>query len=162
MKNHYINQLIADCEVAKLASPFKKLKIEHEQDVPSCLINGRGIYVFKEVGGNPQITFSEFEAYKMPDGKVKSGPGGLPRINAPSGVMYVGSSRNSLKSRLCEHLGSPSNRGTSALRLQEWFSGKYEIDVLLFDVSNSVLQIVEDNLSDVLSPAFGKQGGNGK
>jgi hypothetical protein len=32
----------------------------------------------------------------------------------------------------------------------------------MYDVENEVLQIIEDDLSDILKPAFGKQGGNNK
>lgn len=162
MKFDYVDQLIANCEAAKLAKPTKKLTIKHGQDLPDCLKKGRGVYVFKEVGGDPEKTFTEFAAYKTPDSKLESAPGGLPRINTTSDTLYVGSSRNTLQSRLNDHIGSPTSRQTSAQRLKEWFTGEYQIEVRLFDVNNDVLPIIEDNLSDVLKPAFGKQGGNSK
>jgi hypothetical protein len=43
-----------------------------------------------------------------------------------------------------------------------WFSGTYKITVRIYDVPDDVLQIIEDDLSDRLKPAFGNQGGNNK
>jgi len=39
---------------------------------------------------------------------------------------------------------------------------KYKITIKEYTVAKDVLQIIEDDLSDQLSPAFGKKGGNNK
>ena len=54
------------------------------------------------------------------------------------------------------------NKGTYALHLSHWFAGKFKITVKQYDVAGDVLQIIEDDLSYSLKPAFGKQGGNNK
>ena len=83
------------------------------------------------------------------------------RLNAPSAVLYVGSSTTGVRKRIEQHLGR-GNKGTYALHLSHWFSGQYKVTVKQYDVSDAVLQIIEDDLSHSLKPAFGKQGGNNK
>lgn len=55
-------------------------------------------------------------------------------------------------------------KGTYALQLNYWYKGGYQILVKIYCacVSADVLQIIEDDLSDKLEPAFGKRGGNGR
>jgi hypothetical protein len=49
------------------------------------------------------------------------------------------------------------NKATSALHLSHWFNGKYKVTVKQYDVEHEVLQIIEDDLSDLLRPAFVKK-----
>src|SRR5471030_3340809 len=83
------------------------------------------------------------------------------KLNAPSNVMYVGSSTTGIKKRIEQHVGQ-GHKATYALHLSHWFNGKYKITVWQYDVSDEVLQIIEDDISDRKKPAFGKQGGNNK
>jgi hypothetical protein len=47
--------------------------------------------------------------------------------------------------------------------LKYWFKGKVKITIYEYDdISIDILQIIEDNLSYNLKPAFGKMGGNNK
>lgn len=120
------------------------------------------VYIFEEVGGDPQETRREFEAYKLGLGdnprRIK-----LPRLNAvASRCMYVGSSSDGVRGRLAQHvLTAP--RGTYALQLSLWFKAKvYRIHLRRYDVDRPTLQLIEDATSETLRPAFGKQGGNGR
>jgi len=40
--------------------------------------------------------------------------------------------------------------------------GEYKITILVYDEPIEILQIIEDNISYNLKPAFGKMGGNNK
>ncbi len=84
-----------------------------------------------------------------------------PKLNAPSPVLYVGSSTSGVRKRIEQHLGEGA-KDTYALQLKHWFRGKYKITIKVFDQPKEVLQIIEDSLSFELAPAFGKQGGNNK
>ena len=68
---------------------------------------------------------------------------------------------HNLKKRIEQHLGE-GNKSTYALHLSHWFKGTYKIKILIYNEPIEVLQIIEDNLSHRLKPAFGKKGGNGK
>ncbi|WPC75292.1 GIY-YIG nuclease family protein [Vibrio porteresiae] len=83
------------------------------------------------------------------------------KVNKPSEVLYVGSSTTGIKKRLTQHLVDCADQ-TYALHLYAWFKGKYKVDVLEYDEPNEVIQLIEDNISNKLKPAFGKQGGNNK
>ena len=63
--------------------------------------------------------------------------------------------------RIKEHIGD-GNKNTYSLQLKHWFNGKYKITIQIYEEPIEVLQIIEDNLSYQLKPAFGKQGGNNK
>ncbi|ETQ97858.1 hypothetical protein P673_1438 [Acinetobacter baumannii UH6507] len=43
------------------------------------------------------------------------------------------------------------------LRLNNWFTGQYQIHVKEYDVSRELLQLIEDDLACELQPAFGKR-----
>ena len=75
--------------------------------------------------------------------------------------MYVGSSTTGIKNRLKQHLGQ-GHKATYALHLNQWFQGQVKITIKQYDVENQVLQLIEDDLSDQLKPAFGKLGANNK
>lgn len=51
---------------------------------------------------------------------------------------------------------------TYALHMKNWFKGEYKISILVYDEPIEILQIIEDNISNNLKPAFGKMGGNNK
>jgi hypothetical protein len=150
----YIDTLIENCEAAKAAQPSKVMEID---GMGLSRINGieRAIYIIEEIDGDPNKTFSAFSRYK---GKKERS---CSKMNAPSKVMYVGSSRTGVKKRIEQHMGQ-GYKGTYALHLSHWFNGKYKITVQEYNVSDDVLQIIEDDLSDKLKPAFGKQGSNNK
>ncbi|MGY3821284.1 MULTISPECIES: hypothetical protein [Acinetobacter] len=114
------------------------------------------IYIIKEINGNPEETRSKFKQFKM-NKEIA-----CPKLNLnASEVLYVGSSSKNIINRLKQHiLGTHAK--TYALRLKEWFQGQYEIEIRTYKVSNSILQLIEDNLSHTLQPAFGKKGGNNK
>lgn len=46
--------------------------------------------------------------------------------------------------------------------MSHWFKGRYKITIKVYDEELGVLQIIEDNISHNLKPAFGKLGGNNK
>lgn len=113
------------------------------------------IYIIEEIGGDTSQTFDDFKAYK--DTKKRA----CCKLNEPSQVMYVGSSTTGIKNRIKQHLGDGYAK-TYALHLKHWFKGKYKIIVKVYNEPLSVLQIIEDDLSHSLKPAFGKKGGNNK
>ena len=140
----YLDQLAADCEKAKTVTPIRTLTILHGDPVPDHLAKETGIYVVTEVGGNPEKTFKEMKACKWPDGNKKAKQY-MPRVNAESKTMYVGSSED-LKKRLEEHIHQPVSRETSALRMGKgWFKGEWKIEVELYDpstVKKGLIQLI--------------------
>ncbi|MCX9157822.1 hypothetical protein OPU71_16990 [Niveibacterium sp. 24ML] len=149
----YIEDLIARCQDAKEAKPIQEIVIADDLSVLDGI--DKAVYVFEEVDGDPERTFSEFSRYK--DKKARA----CAKLNSPSKVMYVGSSTTGVRKRIEQHKGQ-GHKGTYALHLSHWFSGKYKVTVLQYDVADGVLQIIEDDISDRLRPAFGKRGGNNK
>lgn len=148
----YIDKLIENCKAAKAAQPSRVILLGDLSNLDGIQ---RAIYTIEEVGGDPERTFLAFTRYK--EKKERS----CAKLNAPSTVMYVGSSTTGVRKRIEQHLGQGYG-GTYALHLSHWFEGEYKITVKQHDVSDEVLQIIEDDLSDRLKPAFGKQGGNNK
>lgn len=150
----YIDTLIKNCEAAKTAQPSTSRVIE-ASDLSALDGIEKAIYTIDEIDGNPEQTFLAFSRYKEKKERACA------KLNSPSNVMYVGSSTTGVKKRIEQHMGQ-GNKGTYALHLSHWFKGKYKVTVRQYDVSDEVLQIIEDDLSDRLKPAFGKQGGNNK
>lgn len=148
----YIETLIQNCHIAKAAIPSKVIEVDGLSALDGIQ---KAIYIIEEVDGKPEETFQAFTRYKAKKERACA------RLNAPSAVLYVGSSTTGVRKRIEQHLGR-GNKGTYALHLSHWFSGKYKVTVKQYDVSDQVLQIIEDDLSHSLKPAFGKQGGNNK
>ena len=151
----YIDKLIASCHQAKAAQPIQTIVITEGTDLAALEDIQKGVYVFEEVNGNPRETYEALDRYK------KLGDRNCPQLNGSSNVMYVGSSRTGVKKRIEQHIGK-GHKATYALHLSHWFKGKFKITVTEYDVTNEVLQILEDDLSDCLAPAFGKRGGNSR
>jgi hypothetical protein len=84
----------------------------------------------------------------------------LPRINAPSSTLYVGSSRTNLVSRIKQHLGFTESKRTYALHMIHVVPDLYfKVTVLQFrKIRPSLLQIYEDSLHEALKPMFGRRG----
>ena len=148
----YIDRLIASCLAAKQARPTREVDGADPADLDGIQ---KAIYVIEEVGGDPQETFMAFSRYKKKKERACA------KLNAPSSVLYVGSSATGVKKRIEQHMGQ-GHKGTYALHLSHWFRGTYKVTVRQYDVSDEVLQILEDELSDRIKPAFGKQGGNNR
>lgn len=150
----YIDTLIANCKIAKIAQPTREIEVS----VPDLsILDGieKAIYTIEEIDGNPEQTFLAFSGFKM------TGIRACAKLNAPSKIMYVGSSTTGVKKRIEQHVGL-GHKSTYAIHLKHWFTGKYKITVKQYDVSDKVLQIIEDDLSEKLKPAFGKRGSNNK
>ena len=157
MKNNpnetgYIDRLLKSCEVAKKATPIKEFEFE---DLSKLGDISQAIYVIEEIYGDKEKTFKDFSRYK---GKKERS---CSRLNSPSNVMYVGSSTTGVRKRIEQHIGD-GHKDTYALHLKHWFKGKCKITIKQYDEIKDVLQIIEDDLSDKLRPAFGKKGGNSK
>ncbi len=148
----YIDNLISNCNAAKLAKPLNVIEVDNLSELDGIR---KAIYIIEELEGNPEETFLEFSRYKEKKERACA------KLNFPSRVLYVGSSTTDVKKRIKEHMGK-GNNNTYALHLSHWFRGNYKVTVKQYDVTNEVLQIIEDDLSDLLKPAFGKQGGNNK
>lgn len=150
----YIETLIDNCQQAKNAKTAQEFVMNDISELDGIK---QAIYIIKQVEGDPKKAYEAFYNYK----KLKKR--NCPRLNkTASETMYVGSSTTDLKTRISQHTGKGNNKSTYALNLAQWFQGKYEITIKEYDVSRDVLQIIEDDISDRLKPAFGKQGGNNK
>lgn len=149
---NYIDRLIENCWKAKSATPVREFVMNDLSELAGIK---QAIYVIEQVGGDNEKTFLDFCRFKQK--KLRS----CARPNAPSGVLYVGSSTTNLAKRVSEHLGR-GNKATYALHLEHWCEDMYRIKIKVYEVGSEVLQIIEDALSDELKPAFGKQGGNNK
>jgi len=148
----YINRLINNCEIAKSSSPVNEFELMALTDLDKIK---HAIYTIEEVGGDIESTFLLFSQYKKKKRRMCA------KLNAPSQVMYVGSSTTGVRKRIEQHIGD-GHKSTYAIHLKYWFTGKYKITIKQYDVTSDVLQIIEDDLSDQLKPAFGKRGGNNK
>jgi len=148
----YMDRLIENCQKAKNATLSRTFEMKSLSDL-DCI--NKAIYVIEEIDGDSKNTFISFAEYKKK--KLRA----CAKLNAPSNVMYVGSSTTGLSNRISQHIGNGAEK-TYALHLRHWFKGEYRITIKIYDVENEVLQIIEDDLSDRLKPAFGKQGGNNK
>jgi len=154
MKFEYIDTLIKNCELAKKIKPNREFKFKDLSDLDNISI---AIYTIEEIAGNNEETFSKLKKYKSQEERK------CPKLNQPSSILYVGSSTTGVKKRIKEHIGDGS-KSTYSLQLKHWFNGSYKILIKVYDdsISREIIQIIEDNLSYQLKPAFGKQGGNNK
>eukprot|EP01022_Parablepharisma_sp_SALTPOND_P011429 TRINITY_DN14770_c0_g1_i1.p5 TRINITY_DN14770_c0_g1~~TRINITY_DN14770_c0_g1_i1.p5 ORF type:complete len:159 (-),score=10.47 TRINITY_DN14770_c0_g1_i1:345-821(-) len=148
----YIDRLIQNCQHAKKALPVKEFELQKLSDLDSL---DNAIYIIEEIGGDINKTFEDFKKYRNKKERSCS------KLNAPSNTMYVGSSTTGIRKRIEQHIGD-GHKSTYALHLKHWFKGKYKITIKQYNVTRDILQIIEDDLSDQLSPAFGKQGSNNK
>mgnify|MGYP005640842059 CR=1 FL=1 len=150
----YIDELIKNCQLAKETNPNQEFVLDNLCQLDNVL---KAIYIIKEVKGSKGVTFDNFKKYKSKKERKCS------RLNLPSSVLYVGSSTTGIRKRIRQHLGL-GYKGTYSLHLGYWFTGEYEITIKTYNelIPINVLQIIEDNLSYQLKPAFGKQGGNNK
>ena len=148
----YIDRLIQNCELAKKATPSNEFELSDLSELDGIT---QAIYVIEEVGGDVEKTFLDFSRYKQKKERKCA------KLNSPSQVMYVGSSTTGVRKRIDQHLGE-GHEGTYSLNLKYWFNGTRKITIKEYNVTKEVLQIIEDDLSDKLEPAFGKRGGNNK
>ena len=148
----YIDTLIKNCEIAKKAKPIKKFELKCISELDNVK---QAIYIIEQIDSDVDKVFSDFSNYK---GKKERK---CAKLNSPSKTMYVGSSTSGVKKRIEQHQGL-SSHSTYSLHLKYWFKGELKIIIKLYDEDRDVLQIIEDDLSDQLKPAFGKQGGNGR
>ena len=148
----YIERLIKNCEIAKESSPTREFKFEKLSDLDGIK---QAIYIIEEIEGDVEKTFLEFSRYKEKKERKCA------KLNSPSHVMYVGSSTTGVRKRIEQHLGN-GHESTYSLHLKHWFNGKHKITIKQYTVAKDILQIIEDDLSDQLNPAFGKKGGNNK
>lgn len=152
---NYLYQMSADVDAALNSQIHKEEVITNIDNIKSLTINA-GVYIIEEINGDPVKTYKNFLDHKSKHLVA------MPKSNAPGNVLYVGSSRNNLKQRLLQHAGF-GYRKTYALHLKDWFNGSLKITVRGYgDVSDNVLQLIEDSISFDLKPAFGKRGGNNK
>ena len=148
----YLDTLIQHCHAAKTAIPVQEFIFSTVDDLPPI---SKAIYIIEQVDGDMNETFNHFRIFKA------QGTHACARLNAPCTVMYVGSSTIGLKNRLKQHLGQ-GQKSTYALHLSQWFQGQFKITIRQYEVDHQVLQLIEDDLSHQLKPAFGKWGANNK
>ncbi|MEP4889699.1 MAG: GIY-YIG nuclease family protein [Aliiglaciecola sp.] len=148
----FIDRLIENCEKAKAASPVNEFVLQNLSQLDGMK---QAIYVIEQVDGSEEAVFEVFSRYKNKNERKCA------KLNSPSKIMYVGSSTTGVRKRIEQHKGE-GHAGTYALHLKHWFRSNYKITIKQYSECKEVLQIIEDDLSDRLKPAFGKQGGNNK
>ena len=148
----YIDKLIANCEEAKGSKPIREFVLSELSELDKIKT---AIYIIEQVSGDIIESFNSLVNYKACKERA------CPALNLPSKIMYVGSSTTGIKNRIKQHIGD-GHIGTYALHLKHWFAGDYKITIMEFDKKRDVLQIIEDDISERLAPAFGKKGGNNK
>ncbi len=79
----YIKNLISYCIMAQKAIPTREFEVGELSDLDGV---NSAIYIFEEVEGNSLETYKAFECYKK--SKIRN----CPKLNAPSSILYVGSS----------------------------------------------------------------------
>jgi len=146
----YLENLIENAKIALISKPVKEQIITNLDDINSLDIT-KGVYIIEEVGGNKFNTRLDFLEHKIKKAAA------LSRLNEPNDVLYVGSSRKDLRKRLLQHMGYGSE-STYALHLNKWFKGQIKITIKQYDVSDDVLQLIEDSIAFDLQPAFGRRG----
>ena len=148
----YIDQLIQYCEQAKRTQPECIFQFSTFEQVQP---NAHYIYVIEQVGGDIQRSFADFSAFKAKKTHACA------KLNQPSPILYVGSSRTGVGSRLKQHFGF-GPKSSYALHLNQWFQGEYQITLRQYPSTTTpqVLQLLEDDLAQSLKPAFGKLGAN--
>ena len=161
----YLDTLINDCVIAKQSKSINTYIYSSNENLETFLTlhikeltqeDISAIYIIKEINGSSEETHSKFKQFKL-NKEIA-----CPKINHnPSEVLYVGSSSKNVINRLKQHILGTNNK-TYALRLVNWFQGEYEIEIRTYKVASNILQLIEDNLSHNLHPAFGKTGGNNK
>ena len=150
----YLDQLIQDCLQAQQTKAECIFEFSSFDDLAQHALY---IYVIELVGGDIQQTYQDYAAFKA----LKTHA--CAKLNQPNHILYVGSSRTGIKNRLKQHLGFGPKR-TYALHLSQWFQGEYRITLHQYPLttSSSILQLLEDDLSHSLAPAFGKLGTNNR
>ena len=151
----YIDRLIQNCEFAKNSKAFHEFELFQPIELSKLNEIKKAIYVIEEIEGNPKETFDKFSHFKQTSERKSA------KLNSPSKIIYVGSSTTGVRKRIQQHIGD-GHKSTYSMHLSHWFNGRYKITIKEYDVPKEVLQIIEDDLSDFLKPAFGKQGGNNK
>ena len=161
----YLDNLIAECNVAKNAEPYLTFEFELEFPLSAETIDfselqghQKGIYVIEDMGHERKATFDALKMFKAQQKNMFA----CPKLNSPSRILYVGSSTTGIMKRLEQHFGVTGARQTSALHANFWFHGKLKVSVYLYEHSRNVIQLIEDGLSAALQPAFGKTGPNNK
>ena len=84
----YIDTLIENCKKAKAAKPVNEFVLSEISDLDNIK---KAIYIIEEVDGDNERTFIALSNYK------KTKERACPKLNAPSPVMYVGSSTTGIK-----------------------------------------------------------------
>ena len=118
---------------------------------------GSWLYVFEDCSGDTENT--QLLAQRA---RTEGNPYKLPKLNAASPILYVGSSSGGrINSRIQQHLRLLPN-STYALSLGLWFRKPVRLHLRRYEVGKEALQILEDGLAGDLAPALGKRGGNGR
>lgn len=151
-KTEYIDTLIKNCNIAKNTKPIKEFLFENLEQLKGIK---KAIYIIEEINGDKNKTFDNFVKYKSLKER------NCPKKNKPSNILYVGSSTTNVKGRIKQHIEEGPKK-TYALHMKHWFKGKYKINILVYNEPIEIIQIIEDNISNNLKPAFGKMGGNNK
>jgi len=157
MNYEYLDNLILKCQKAKEIQPIRKFLLKNLSELETI---SKAIYIIRLKNGDEKEIFNKLKRYKEKKERA------CPKLNAPSSVLYIGSSTTNLKQRIKQHLGEGS-KSTYALHLKYWlenFQDRIEIEILGYEqnIEIEVFQLIEDNLSFTLKPAFGKRGANNK
>lgn len=153
----YIQELIDNCHLASGASPVRQFVIDDFVNQDLAKLDGikTAIYRIEQLEGDPEKTFLDMSEFK------KLGARKCPKLNAPSPILYIGSSTTGLRGRIEQHIGN-KHKNTYALHLTHWCENRCRLTVYQYDLPIAIVQIIEDSMSHDEKPAFGKTGGNNK
>ena len=124
----YIQALIDNCHLALGASPVHQFVIDDFVNQDLAQLDGikTAIYRIEQLEGDPEKTFLDMSEFK------KRGDRKCPKLNAPSPILYVGSSTTGLRKRIEQHIGN-KHKDTYALHLAHWFDNRCRLTVYQYD-----------------------------
>lgn len=156
----YIDDLIHACLIAKQTFAIKTFQFYNTDNLEFLHIykQDKIIYVIELVEGSPQDVFDKLKAFQALKTQYA-----CPKINHPARTLYVGSCRSHFPRRMRQHF-TEQYPTTSGLHLNQWYQGQVKVRCYVYatDILPEVLQLLEDDLSHQLNPAFGKKGANNK
>lgn len=163
----YLDRLIQSCTLAKTVKAVEQFTLLNTDDLTRLKdYHGQSvIYTIELIDADEYLLFEQLKAFYREQKQLKASGQAYfcgPRPNQAAKILYVGSSRTSIYQRIRQHLGVHSPK-THALHLDQFSNAQVKIRFYIYPTLEPlILQLIEDDLSDLLQPAFGKQGANNK
>lgn len=156
----YIDDLMNYCLITKQTLPIKMFQFKNTDDLNflQAYKHNKVIYVIELIEANPEQVFAQAKAFHAINTHFACA-----KINHPAKILYVGSCRQHFARRMLQHF-TEQYPSTYGLHLNQWYQGQVVVRCAVYadEVLPAVLQLLEDDLSHQLNPAFGKKGANNK